>query len=332
MDTGNLDPLFVPVTRAFNFARQIALCFCKFVLQLSEKLRIAELFTVGRYQQVRKTKVEPYRVGFLRQKLNMAFTLEADKVPSGGVFGNRERDDLTGQRTRPLDFQRRVHLGKSHSGRLRAVCEFVSVRHIPGALGMRLFLERRELTDALEKSAVRLFEMPQRLLQRHARDFTKPLRFIVPFPTRECLTGCSEPHRFTVSVGVNSHGESAVIDVPDTPKLFSKHLGLLYVWIDSVLIAVQHHAYRIVRVAVNYSGLGLRQFVRSRSPGESVYPTGLKSGVLQLPRPHFSTRKLRVRTLGVRSSLVTALGLVPGRHQPATPSDQVSQASAHILR
>jgi hypothetical protein len=196
---------------------------------------IARLFPRRKPHHVMQAQVSSNRLGRHRQGRDVLFDQEADKVTPGGILGHGDggRPGIFGQRTAPVDRQRRAHLGKQH---LLAI-PLKRRRRVLRRLATMLLLGGRLLGAALKEVLEGFIQMAQRLLGRHTGPFTQPGRGFLLLERRQGCRGIPvEDVLPTLPVRVRPETPRPVIHKTRTAKRTSKIFGLLVGRVTAVLI------------------------------------------------------------------------------------------------
>ncbi len=208
--------------------------------------------------------------------LDLFFYQDGDKVAVRTVFGDGHTGGLTafGQRARPVDIKRGIHLGK---GKLCAVpCKGV------GSIGSRLnavfLVEGGILGTPFEEVPEGSVQMTKGLLKGNARYFRKPggLFLLLQFSQHDCQLMIVEAFA-ALKESIGTRSQCPVIGVATTAKGTSKDVSLLLSWVYSVLVCfLLFHALHASRYVVKCQAPN-----PSPKQGRARISPVLKDGVLR---------------------------------------------------
>src|SRR6266571_2379514 len=172
VNTGYLVTGLIPVLRAFLLPGMPTLCFCQLLFVLGKEFGVADCFTSGEDDNRFEAKIKPYLLVNQGPRLDVLLNQNGHEVPICTVFRDCYRCGFAILRksTGPYDIERSVHLSKCEGSSI----PFESRRSIGCRLGIVSFLEGGILGTSLKEVLECAVQMPQRLLNGHARNIREP--------------------------------------------------------------------------------------------------------------------------------------------------------------
>lgn len=194
-------------------------------LPLRAVLRVAYALAVAKGGEAGDAEVDADILAGLRQWRWLCFHNQRDEILAARCAdqsnGRRMRDRLT----RPLDFDR-ADLGELQDAALRVEGE--AALGVVGGLPRLLLLEARISGTFVEEVGERDLQIPQCLLQAHARHFVQPYRFRLLFKQRQRLVCGRVAHALTSAERIGARPQRPVPDEPHAAKRPRKMLLLLW--------------------------------------------------------------------------------------------------------
>ena len=235
MNASHFETSLRPVLTAFLCACKSALGFCQLLFILAEELRIADVFPRREDHHRFQAKVKPNLLGQGRQRFDVFFYENGNKVASRRVFGDSDRGGFAplGQGTAPMDGEGCIHLGQCEVGSI----PLEGGRGVFGGLVVMAFLEGGILGTAFKEIAKGSIQMSERLLWGNRGHSIEPVvcRLFLEVGEQSRSLVIIDALLLLV-VGIRPQTQCPVVDETRTTKRLSQNLFLLIGWIDTVLV------------------------------------------------------------------------------------------------
>ncbi len=236
VDTRDLDPRLRPVGRAFGLAGELPLRLGEPVPVPPLMPRVGDLLPGRERGQGGDARVDADGTGYRAERPDRGLHQDRHEPPARAVpaDGDSGRFRAPGQRARPHDRERRVHLGEPQM-------PVAPPERGPGVLrrraGMLPRLEPGVLRPLVPERRERALQMAQRLLQRHAGHLTQVGEVAGPFPLGEQRRRLHVADPFLPPVPRRGTGvQRQVIDLPDAAERPPKLPSLCASRVEAVLV------------------------------------------------------------------------------------------------
>ncbi len=219
VDFGNLQTGFVAILRSLLLPGMSPLSFRQLLLIFGKIAGIADTLTSreGYHRLDAKIKANHFRRH--RQRLDIVFEQDGNKVAVNTILRDRDRTGLTGigQSPMPVNIQRRIHLGK---GEVLPI-PFELIGGIGSRLIVLLFLERWIRSSALKEVHEGAIQVAKGLLDGNRGNFSKPGIVFLEIRESSCQAVIGELLT-TLFVSRLASVESPIVDETDTTKRLSQ--------------------------------------------------------------------------------------------------------------